>query len=251
MARLLLAVTAAFCAVAPSMGQFGAMGDDRKVFPSNKKDAKYIGCDVCALAAAEAFRAVVIARSELKRGETYSETSIEELVESMCDVDHGGKNSSWLGSLDIATVSRGVLAGGGSELVVTRNPGFGHCEVECMTAARSCATLMESKMDIDAFAAALWKGKMSEEVFVEAACTEWSERCPKGVGKSASRKKLPASYVREDHEWLGKSDQDHEMEQLMAEMKTMGMQGNMYGRDDMDGLLDSMGDGDSLYQGDL
>ena len=81
---------------------------------------------------------------------------------------------------------------------------------------------------MDALAVALWAGKMSEAELVTAACAEWSEQC--GVKRKPLKKPR-----KKDYTFRQKTDEEIQMEELMASMEASGMGGmSMYNRDDME-----------------
>jgi hypothetical protein len=65
---------------------------------------------------------------------------------------------------------------------------------------------------------------------------------------------IPGSYKRKDYPFQALSEKDYEMEKLMASMKSMGMGGSMYNRDNMEEMMDQYKDqmgGDEDGYGDM
>lgn len=61
---------------------------------------------------------------------------------------------------------------------------------------------------------------------------------------------LPKDHSRQDHPFKAQSEKDIQMEKLMATMRESGVGGNLYGREDMDDLMQMYGggNGDEDYE---
>lgn len=65
-------------------------------------------------------------------------------------------------------------------------------------------------------------------------CKKWTSRC------KPRRKALASSYKRVDEEFVAQSEKDLEMERMLEHMKSMGMGGSLYNKDDLGEMMGDM-----------
>ena len=62
-------------------------------------------------------------------------------------------------------------------------------------------------------------------------CKKWTSRC------KPRRKALASTYKRVDEEFEAQSEKDLEMERMLEHMKSMGMGGSLYNKDDLGDMM--------------
>lgn len=207
-----------------------------------KEDLKHIKCDVCKTVANTLWNSISEMVKDLPPGKKHvEEIEIIEVLDTVCNPENSTVGD-WMRRLDIT-----VREDGNTKHVVVVEPGGkAKCGAECATMAKSCNTLLEDDLDSqDDVLAALYKRKMTLDKFEESMCKKWSSRCKK------ESKGMPLTFQRlHDEEFVPMSEKDIQMEDMMAMMKSMGMGGQMMGRDQMmDQMMDENDDEDMLGDG--
>ena len=205
-----------------------------------KEDLKYIKCDVCKTVASTLWNRISEMAKDMPPGKKHiEELEIIEVLDSVCNPENS-TIGDWMRKMDIT-----VREDGNTKRVVLVEPGGkAKCGAECATMAKSCNTLLEDDLDSqdDVLAALYKRGKTNLDKFEESMCKKWSNRCNK------EPKGLPATFRRlYDEAFVPLSEKDIQMEDMMAMMKSMGMGGQMMGRDQM---MDQMADEDEDMLGD-
>lgn len=148
---------------------------------ANKKDLRYIACDVC-----EHTISFVVGRlGTLSSGRFATYDEVDRLFEESCDIV---RTDSWIRRLDIqeqANRTLSLVSGGGVSL----------CGVECMTIRKKCTDMVDEDMDRERVVDFLHT-KVKQQAVVDArataetVCHKWLKACP--------AKTLPAGEVRQD-----------------------------------------------------
>jgi hypothetical protein len=248
-------------------GQFGGGGGQKKeTFSPTKAEVPLVSCEVCERVVLEAFNVGDKLRGEASPGTRVGEDDVIEGLQGLCMPKQS--EGAWLSHLDLmesksvdwaslgssgsgddggdpAAAPGGVILGAGKKkfmaaakkgnYLLVRDWGRrGHCKEECATLSASCQDLLDEGIDMDDLGVAVWKGdadtlKKRRAVGKEAC----AEAC------AGQRKSLPPKGRAKDHTWLMMSDQEVQMEELMAQMEASGLGGSMMNTDDM---LANMGD---------
>eukprot|EP01031_Cornospumella_fuschlensis_P024734 gene24733-29886_t len=220
-------VIVALCCVIPSSAVSKAANE-----AVVKEDLPYIACDVCMHYTEALVDALKNARKNALKG-NIDEFQVSEVIDSTCNAKN--ETGEWLRHMDISTLTK---EDGKVYLTLTRQEDIGKCESECKTIEKSCQDMLEGEVEVDDLSAYLWR-KKSYSVKEKKICKEFTPRCKKP-------KVVPDSYIRHDLPFTPMSEKEYEMEKMLENMKSMGMGGTMYNRDDMMNM-GGMGDGD-LYE---
>ncbi|KAG8462465.1 hypothetical protein KFE25_010290 [Diacronema lutheri] len=224
--------------------------------PAVKSDLPYIRCEVCRraveLAYAHAkdkldkrFKHKAKRRNEFTQFE--GEAEIQEFIEKVCVVDKPDGPGEWIRRTD--------LISDGDKLVLYDTGAAGHCERECRTIEQACDEVVDAA-DTD-FSEALYEGAkqgLDLEKVQRMVCNRSAKVC--------KTKPPPLSPDRIDYPFRAMTDDEKHMADMMANLKSSGMGGTMYRREDlmkgMDGLtakfgemtgIDPEADSDGLAEG--
>jgi len=242
--------TIAALLVGAASAQFGGGMPPKKTFSAIKAEVKYIGCDTCMEMVEDAHAQAAVLREEAKAdGQKLEEEKVYTMLESVCVPKK--KEGRWMTKLDlvdskVANVKKDKSllsphAKGISKeklnkdtyLLIKKHDSFGHCEKECMTVAKSCVDMTDEQLDMDELAVKLWGGKVEPRELAGQIC---AEQCD---GKRPPMKK----ERKKDYEFKPKTEEEIQMEEMMAGMEAAGMGGmNMYNRDDMADMMAGMED---------
>eukprot|EP01038_Epipyxis_sp_PR26KG_P004430 gene4430-6265_t len=188
-------------------------------------DLPFIACEVCRYAVNELVSKINEERL-LHPKHKLDETRIAELIEGLCESEAA---DSWIRKLDIVSNSNG-------EVTLVGPGGIAKCNEECSSISRSCTHLLDNEIDPDDISSLFWKlaGSLTVSEAQERICTKMSKRCARATKKSIKK--------RFDYVFTPLTEKELQMEKLMAQMKEMGMSGNMKSRDEM--MMDMLNSGE-------
>ena len=249
--HLLLATLPSFILVA---GQFPQKKEE--AFNVIKEELAYLSCDVCERLVVEGFAIGDTLREGVEYTGAIGEGDIVEKLQIMCMPKE--PEGRWLSRLDIVESKRTDLEANdefGSVILGSSKKGFlskakennylvvrdwgmrGHCKEECVTLAKACQNLIDEVVDMDKLGVEVWKGAaVSAKIRGKVAKGLCSEPC------SGKRKKLPTKGRGKDFTWLLMSDEEVQMQELMATMEAQGFGPQLYDRDDMDSMVGGGGE---------
>lgn len=218
---ILIALVVVFCASA----QMGASSKEKgKVL---KKDVPLIDCEACELVVDVLEQTVTNLRDDAPYNKI-GELDIMETIEKICDPKD--KTGKWTRMIDITENDDRSLS-----LIRMDSPS--KCEHECKTISYSCNSLLDDEIDKDDLAAMLYMQKLDIKEMVKKVCIDWSGRCD----SKGSSKKMGPKRKRLDYEFKPIEEKELEMEYMMASMNAMGMNGEIYNRDEMMASMGGMG----------
>jgi hypothetical protein len=73
-------------------------------------------------------------------------------------------------------------------------------------------------------------------------CRKWTKRC------KAAREPLPKSYQRVDEPFVVQEKKEVDMEEMMAQMNSMGLGANMYSAAELRGSIDEEDNEDEIFE---
>ncbi|CAM9427922.1 unnamed protein product [Chrysoparadoxa australica] len=189
---------------------FGFPGGNQPRKEAITAEVPFIGCSTCKLAAQSMHQAVESMRHP-RLG--IHEDDIEKLVLETCLP--AAPAGTWLKQYDIVLADK--------KLTLELRDGIGSCSEECETIAKSCGRLIDD-LDMEELVVALWRGKKSPEELESFVCTELSSRC--------SSPDPAFDSTRTDYppfRWEAMSESELQMEELMNQMKELGLEGSVMG----------------------
>ena len=235
-----------------SSQQFGSKAPKAS---ADRRDLPLVSCSVCTSLAYILYDFVSQAHNEvaeankqrklLKSRNTgtkikLDETVVMDVLDGICTPEN--VHGEWLRHLDIIEIDgeRPVKAPAGEykKLVLEWHDAESKCGAECQTLALSCSTLLQDEVDVDELQALLYSFNLSRDDIQARICKKMSKRCRKD-----DKSYLMGTIARSDEKYVEMSEKDVEMEKLMEQMKSMGMGGSAYAREDLDSLAASMADG--------
>jgi len=150
-------------------------------------------------------------------------------MDAICNPTSG--SGEWIKRIDITKIDKGNK---NFRLALVEPGGISKCGSECLTIAKSCENLLDDDIDRDELLSLLWKNKSTKTDLVNKVCKSMSSRCKKVIT-------LPKDYTRQDQPFKAQSEKEIQMEKLMATMRESGVGGSLYGREDMDDLMEMYG----------
>eukprot|EP00735_Rhodelphis_limneticus_P003372 TRINITY_DN14837_c0_g1::TRINITY_DN14837_c0_g1_i1::g.16279::m.16279 TRINITY_DN14837_c0_g1::TRINITY_DN14837_c0_g1_i1::g.16279 ORF type:complete len:318 (+),score=31.12,DUF3456/PF11938.3/1.5e-05,MT0933_antitox/PF14013.1/1.5e+04,MT0933_antitox/PF14013.1/0.055,Antimicrobial_2/PF08023.7/1.1e+04,Antimicrobial_2/PF08023.7/0.22,CAP18_C/PF12153.3/4.2e+03,CAP18_C/PF12153.3/0.35 TRINITY_DN14837_c0_g1_i1:3-956(+) len=191
-----------------------------KKAPVNE-EVPHILCQVCEEASKNIHRLAQTLKTEKPKGKKIGEEDLIDLVDKACDPDTD--QGQWIRHFDIQSDE--------NSLKLTENEYPGRCGRECRTIAKACRTIIDDH-DTE-LGELLWSGAQRAQIS--------NNLCHK-LTKACKKTNLKPLKTRKDEEFEPLSDEDLQMEKLMAQMAQfggMGMPGGMgmdeeYGMDEYD-----------------
>lgn len=199
-----------------SKAQFGMGKPPGPEAQAVRSDLKYIRCEVCEQLAKQAYRQVSAFKKEAAEKQMKHERKVKELdllekIEKMTNPlkDEG----EWLTRLDLVEQ--------GSKLTLKEMPDQGKCGPECKTIQSAAEAIIESA-DTD-MAEKLWQGKLTRAQFTKWLCKEATSSCKQKPPPLPKDRPVGPAFEAVDPEEI-------KMQKMMAQMKEMGMGGQVYDR---------------------
>jgi len=180
---------------------------------ANKKDLKYITCDVCEHAVSHAVGQV----RQRSRYTTFDE--IDRIFAETCDIV---KTESWIRKLDIVTHEANRTVG----LVSSPEGGISLCGTECLTIRKRCHALVDEDMDrervVDYVKSKHAKpvSELSVEDVTNKVCRDWSKVCPSKHALAAGESRQDEPFVAMTADAVYKErDEQYQEARAFAEKK--------------------------------
>lgn len=202
-----------------------------------KSDLKYVRCQVCEEVAKVLSREASTLREE--KGAKLTEADVLDKVEKVCDVET--VEGEWLLKHDL------VEKGDALAMVHMGDDVYGKCNSECKTMQLACEKIVADR-DTDVAEALFTGGEaMKRAAVTQFLCRDEDEPALGACLKKAP--KLPKDRPKgPKFEPVDKKDID--MQRMMKTMRDAGMGGmQMYGRDDMDAMMNGEYDDDDDEDG--
>lgn len=216
---LCLLLLAAQCNAQFGMGK--PSGPEAKAVRS---DLQYIRCEVCEQLAKQAYRQVSAFKKEAAEKKMKHQRKVKEidLIEKMERMTNPLKEEGeWLTKVDLVEE--------GSKLLLKEMPQQGKCGTECKTVQSAAEAIVESA-DTD-MAEKLWQGTMSRAQFTKWLCKEATYSCKRKPPPLPKDRPAGPAFEAADPE-------DLKMQKMMAQMKEMGMGGQMFDRQQAQRIAD-------------
>jgi len=206
-----------------------------------KSDFKYIKCGVCRKMvdiaygkSAELLEKRFSFKKKRKNEATEfdGEGAVQEFVEKMCNPLK--PEGEWVGMIDLVQE--------GDQLQLAQQPMAGKCNKECRTVEAVCEDVLD-KADVE-FTEILYNA-VKEGHSIEQAQRYICNRAA-GVCKKKPPKLVERKY---DEKFQPMTAEEKQMQDMQANLKDSGMSGTMYKREDLAGMMDKLGDMETMMGG--
>ena len=182
------------------------------------KSEPFIRCEVCRIAAAEAWSQVAKKATEMPRA-ALGEVEIGEVLDSICDPDDD--LGEWMTFYDIEQED--------TTLILKRQDEVGECRRECSTLMHACRAVFEEyREDMTEMlfkhyradsASKDSKKVLTAEKFSSRLCTKMSKFCPS--------KQAPSGFKHKDEKWIPVIDEEsYRMRKMQQALNKHSKDGN-------------------------